>query len=93
VDLEHELFNTFGISYSFSPSFAIGIEAYDVARYDVFNGGSTRADYAGPNVHVSSGSWWATFTILHQVTFGRGYEFTDDDNTKWSFRLIFGVTF
>ncbi len=90
---EHEIFNTFGISCSITPAFAIGVEAYDVARYDVFNGGSTRADFVGPNVHFSSGSWWATLTALHQVSFGRGYEYSDDDNTKWSFRIIFGITF
>jgi hypothetical protein len=47
----------------------------------------------GPNVHYSSGSWWATLTVLTQVSFGRGYEFTDGDNTKWQVRLIFGINF
>jgi hypothetical protein len=90
---ELELFNTVGVSYAFSPQFAVGAEFYDVARYDFFTHDSTRADYVGPNVHFSSGSWWATLTVLHQVTFGRGYEYTDSDNTKWQFRLIFGVNF
>src|SRR5579862_4562157 len=47
---ELELTNTFGLSYSFSPRFAVGTEFYDVARYDFFRRESTRADYAGPNV-------------------------------------------
>jgi hypothetical protein len=90
---ELELFNTFGIAYSFSPQFSLGAEFYDVARYDFLARESTRADYLGPVVHFSSGSWWATLTVLHQVTFGRGYEFTDDDNTKWQIRLVIGITF
>lgn len=90
---EPEISNTFGISYGVSTAFALGVEAYDVARYDLFTHESTRADYVGPNVHVSSGSWWATLTVLHQVTFGRGYEFTDPDNTRWQIRLVIGITF
>ena len=90
---ELELTNTVGVSYSFSPEFALGAEFYDVARYDFFTRESTRADYVGPNVHYSAGSWWATLTVLHQVSFGRGYEFTDEDNTRWQIRLIVGINF
>jgi hypothetical protein len=90
---ELELFNTVGVSYSFTPQFSVGAEFYDVARYDYLTRESTRADFVGPNVHYSSGAWWATLTVLHQVSFGRGYEFTDEDNTRWQIRLIIGVTF
>ncbi len=90
---ELELFQTAGVSYSFSPQFSVGGEFYDVARYDFLTRESTRADYVGPVVHFSSGSWWATLTVLHQVTFGRGYEFSDPDNTKWQIRLVIGISF
>ncbi len=90
---EHEISNTFGASYGFSNAFAVGVEAYDIARFDTFQHTSTRADYVGPNVHVSSGSWWATLTALRQVSFGRGPEYTDPDNTKWQIRLIVGINF
>jgi len=86
---EHEIFNTVGVSYSFSPKVAIGVEAYDAYRIDYFNNSSTHAFFVGPNVHVSGGSWWATLTFLRQVT----SEFSDDDNTKYSVRLIIGVNF
>ncbi|HEV3026141.1 MAG TPA: DUF6662 family protein [Planctomycetota bacterium] len=91
---EHELSNTFGASYSLSIPFAVGVEAYDVSRFDRSLGGPhTHAYYAGPNVHYSGGSWWATLTLLQQVGFGHGLEFTDGDNTKFSIRLIVGVNF
>lgn len=90
---EHEFFNSLGVSYSFDSTLAVGVEAYDVARYDTFSHTSTRADYMGPNVHLSYGSWWATLTVLRQVSFGRGPDYTDDDNTKYAIRLIFGITF
>ncbi|HLY12608.1 MAG TPA: hypothetical protein VKW04_25110 [Planctomycetota bacterium] len=90
---EPEIFHTVGVSYGLSTRVALGVEAYDVARYDLFSRRSTRADYVGPNVHASVGEWWATLTVLHQVTFGRGYEVTDPDNTKWQARLVIGVSF
>jgi hypothetical protein len=90
---EHEISNTFGASYSFSSSLAVGVEGYDIARFDTFARSSTRADYVGPNLHYSSGSWWATLTVLRQVSFGRGPEYSDPDNTKWAVRLVFGINF
>jgi hypothetical protein len=89
---EHEISNTLGISYGFSTAFAVGIEAYDIARFDTFTRSSTRADYVGPNVHYSFGSWWATLTVLRQVS-THDLEFGDPDNTKWALRLIVGVNF
>lgn len=90
---EHELWNTAGVSYSLTANYAVGVEFVDVARYDTFSRTSTRADYVGPNIHVSSGSWWATLTFLRQINWGRGLEYTDDDNTKFSIRLVWGVNF
>jgi hypothetical protein len=91
---EHEFTNSLGASFSFTPSFAVGVEAYDIARYSRSLGGPhTRADYVGPNLHYSAGSWWATFTVLWQVGLGHPLEYTDPDNTKVAFRLIFGVNF
>ncbi len=91
---EHEVSNTLGASYSISPNYAVGVEAYDVSRFERSLGGAhTHAYYAGPNVHYSGGGWWATLTLLQQVGFGHGLEFSDGDNTKYSLRLIFGVNF
>jgi hypothetical protein len=43
-------------------------------------------------VHYSSDNWWATLTVLRQISVN-GLEFTDDDNTKYQARLIFGINF
>jgi hypothetical protein len=91
---EHELSNTLGASYSISGSVAVGVEAYDISRFDrSLSGAHTHAYYAGPNLHYSGGSWWATITFLRQASFGSGPEYADPDNTKVSLRLILGVNF
>ena len=64
----------------------------DVFRTTPVEDNKTHAYFVGPNVHYSSGGWWATFTVLRQVSIN-GLELTDGDNTKWQFRLIFGVNF
>ncbi|MBI3854713.1 MAG: hypothetical protein HY293_03370 [Planctomycetes bacterium] len=89
---EHILSNTLGASWSISPNFAVGLEALDIARFSIIEHASTHAYYAGPNLHVASGSWWATLTFLKQVSFN-GLDLSDGDNTKYSFRLVFGVNF
>jgi hypothetical protein len=91
--VEHIISNTIGISYSLLDNFSLGLEALDIFRSTPVEGEKTHAYYVGPNVHYSSGAWWATLTVLGQVSFGHGYEFTDGDNTKWQVRLIFGVNF
>lgn len=90
---EHVISNTFGISYAVLDQFSIGVEALDIYRNMPVEGERTHAYYVGPNLHYSGESWWATLTVLGQVSFGRGYEFSDGDNTKWQVRLIFGVNF
>ena len=91
---EHEVSNTLGASYEISPNFAAGVEAYDISRFErSLSGEHTHAYYAGPNVHYSGGTWWATLTLLQQIGFGHGLEFTDGDNTKYSIRLIVGFNF
>jgi hypothetical protein len=89
---EHIVSNTLGASWSITPGLAVGVEALDIARFSLIEHVSTHAYYAGPNVHYSTGSWWVTLTFLKQVSFN-GLELTDGDNTKYSFRLIFGVNF
>lgn len=90
---EHILSNTFGVSYSILETFAVGVEALDIFRNAPVEGMKTHAYYAGPNVHYSHESWWTTLTVLRQVSFGHGPEYTDGDNTKWQVRLIFGINF
>jgi hypothetical protein len=89
---EHLVSNTLGVSYAFSERFAVGVEAMDVFRTMPLEAEKTHAYFVGPNVHYSSGSWWATLTVLRQVSIN-GLEFEDSGNTEWQFRLIFGVNF
>ena len=90
---EYEISNSVGASYNLTPSFALGVEAYDISRFERSLGGDhTHAYYVGPNVHYSSDNWWATLTVLRQISVN-GLEFTDDDNTKYQARLIFGINF
>jgi hypothetical protein len=89
---EHVVSNTLGVSYAVLERLSIGLEAMDVFRNMPIDGEKTHAYFAGPNVHYSSGAWWATFTVMKQISFN-GLELSDSDNTKWQFRLIFGVNF
>ena len=89
---EHVISNTLGASYAVLDNFSVGVEAMDVFRNTPVEDNKTHAYFVGPNVHYSSGGWWATFTVLRQVSIN-GLELTDGDNTKWQFRLIFGVNF
>jgi len=77
------------VSYSVTPQFAFGVEAYDVFRMDLFESTSNHAVFVGPNLHVAGGSWWATLTVLRQV----GSEYTDGSNTQYGVRLIIGFNF
>jgi hypothetical protein len=89
---EHIISNTLGASYAVADHYSVGVEAMDVFRNSPVEDTKTHAYFVGPNVHVSSGSWWATFTVLRQISVN-GMEYTDGDNTKWQVRLIFGVNF
>jgi hypothetical protein len=89
---EHVISNTLGASYAVTERLSVGVEAMDVFRTMPVEGEKTHATFVGPNVHYSSGSWWATFTVLRQISVN-GLEFSDGDNTKLQFRLIFGVNF
>jgi uncharacterized protein DUF6662 len=90
---EHEISNTLGASLGLTPSFNVGVEAFDVSRYQrSLDGESTHAYYLGPNVHYSGETWWATLTLVRQLNI-EGLDFTDEDNTKYGLRLIVGVNF
>lgn len=90
---EHEISNTAGASFAVTSSIGVGVEAFDIARFDRSLGGEhNHAYFAGPNVHYTAESWWATLTVVKQVNVS-GLELGDDDNTKYAARLIVGVNF
>ena len=91
----HIVENTAGVSLDlpFLPAVAVGGEARSEMHFErSLSGPHNHAYYAGPNLHVSLGSWWATLSYLKQIRVNH-LEFSEDDNTRGEVRLIVGVTF
>ncbi len=87
---------TFGAAYRFSPNWSVGLEA----RYHSVYEGSTlnehlgSAWFLGPNIHYGTSKWWATFTLLPQISGNpsdRGLNLTE--HQIFEARLIFGINF
>ncbi len=87
---------TFGAAYRFAPNWSVGLEA----RYhEVFEGATLNqhlasAWFLGPNIHYGTSRWWATFTLLPQIS---GTPSDGRINTTehqiFEARLIFGINF
>jgi len=87
---------TFGGAYRFTPNWSVGLEA----RYHSVYQGSTLNDrlasawFLGPNIHYGTSRWWATFTLLPQIS---GNPSDGHINTTehqiFEARLIFGINF
>jgi len=87
---------TFGAAYRFTPNWSVGIEA----RYhEVFEGATLNehlasAWFLGPNIHYGTSKWWATFTLLPQISGtpsdGR---INITEHQIFEARLIFGINF
>jgi len=87
---------TFGAAYRFTPNWSVGLEA----RYhEVFEGATLNqhlasAWFLGPNIHYGTSKWWATFTLLPQIS---GTPSDGRINTTehqiFEARLIFGINF
>jgi hypothetical protein len=91
---ESEIAHTFGVAYSFSPGFSVGLEG--VARLlmeGTFKETESHAYFVGPNVHVGTQEWWATLTFLKQVDIKENSGLELDDLEKYEVRLIFGIHF
>lgn len=87
--------NTAGVSYDlpFLPRASVGAEARSEAHFErSLAGAHNSAYYAGPNLHYTGGTWWATLSYLRQVNV-HGLEFSEVGNTKGEVRLMFGVNF
>ena len=91
---ESVLMHTFGASYQANPNFAVGAEAYFHQAFEgTFEEQEHLAFFLGPNLHVASGGWWGTLTVLRQMDRGSDSELVLDDLTKYEVRLIVGVNF
>jgi hypothetical protein len=89
---------TTGLSYRLMPEFAVGLEARnhriwpDNWGYQGFN-----AWFLGPSFHTVHDKWWATLTVLPQLS-GQSESITGDgrelvEHERVETRLIFGVNF
>ncbi len=90
TEKESELAFTAGVSYKLNPSWAVGIEGRNVQKFEDsidLADQSSNAWYVGPNVHYGTPTWWATLTVLPQVT--RSH-LDLDDNENVHVRVIFG---
>ena len=91
---ESAIQHTFGISYQANPNFAVGAEAFFHQGFEgTFKEQEHLAFFIGPNIHVATGGWWATLTVLRQMDRGSDSELVLDGLTEYEVRLIVGVNF
>ncbi len=82
---------TGGASYKLSPQWSVGIEARNVQEFADTLGWSDQAFsawFVGPALHYGAPSWWATLSVLPQVTSDRVL----DDQERVEARLVVGFT-
>ncbi len=87
---------TAGAAYRLTPNWSLGLEG----RYhSVFEGIGLDDHlgtgwFLGPNVHYGTAKWWATFTVLPQITGNpRDDEINRTEHQTFETRLIFGINF
>lgn len=94
-ETEYIVQNTLGVSYDVLPAFAVGLEGVTRSAYEgkiSLSANDGTAYFAGPNVHLSLPSAWATLTVLRQVDLADdGLDL--DHYEKYEVRLIVGVSF
>ena len=69
----------------------LGIAPYTESRFQ--NQFRHNAFFIGPNLHVATGGWWATLTVLRQMDRGSDSELVLDGLSESEVRLIVGVNF
>lgn len=88
---------TLGAAYRITPNWSVGLEG----RYHAVYEGSTlneklgSAWFVGPNIHYATSKWWATFTILPQISGSPSDRGSKDlvEHQRYEARLIFGLNF
>ncbi|MBI1871029.1 MAG: hypothetical protein HYS07_07550 [Chlamydiae bacterium] len=76
-----------GLSYLINGHWSVGVEARNHREYPEFEEEEHSAWFVGPNIHYGSSKWWATFTVLPQVTD------VLDEHEEVEVRFIAGVLF
>lgn len=71
---ELELQFSAGLSYRFAPNWFVGVETLTTSAYERMHLDELGeyAIFAGPNLHYANRQWWATLTVLPQLTGGPG---------------------
>lgn len=93
---ETKLEFTTGVAYKINPHWSVGLEGRQRTVFDQlgFHKQIGSAWFVGPNVHYGTKSWWATFTVLPQVS---GHPKTNGldlgEHEKLEARLIVGLNF
>ncbi len=83
---EGEFQQSLGLSYEFNPHFLVGAEAVHEIAFPDWSETEESKVFAGPNVSVRSGKWWATVTALAQLT-------SSGEEPDFQLRTIFGFSF
>jgi hypothetical protein len=83
---EGEFQQLLGVSYEVSPHLLFGAEALHEVAFPDWSQAERGKFFAGPNVSIRSGTWWATLTALAQVT-------RAGDEPDFQLRTIFGFSF
>jgi len=67
---ELELQLSTGLSYRFAPNWFVGVEALATSAFERMHLDELGEYglFVGPNVHYANSKWWATLTVLPQVT-------------------------
>lgn len=81
-----EFQQTLGASYQIKPQFLVGAELLHEITFPDWREAEPSVVYAGPNVSVRAGNWWATVTGLAQLTGARG-------EANFQLRTIVGYSF
>jgi len=83
---EGEFQQSLGVSYEINPHVLIGVEALHEIGFPDWSETEDGKFFAGPNISVRSGVWWATVTGLAQLT-------SDGGEPDFQLRTIVGFSF
>jgi hypothetical protein len=83
---EGEFQQSLGLSYEVSPHLLFGAEFVHEIAFPDWSETEPSKFFAGPNVSVRKGNWWATLTALGQIT-------SEGDEPDLQVRTIFGFSF
>jgi hypothetical protein len=87
---------TAGAAYRFTPHWSLGLEGRYHSVYEGIglNDHLGTGWFVGPNIHYGSSKWWATFTVLPQVS-GHPSDgrINITEHQTFETRLIFGLNF